>query len=201
MRAAIALLSGLIFAAAYVPYIFGMVKGGKQPMRSSWFIWALLDTITMASMIVQHAVSPMVVASTLGCWTVFALSFRYGKPGLDALDVFCLCAAALGVGLWAVFDSPALGLTLSLSVTFIGSFPTFASGWRTPQDEDRTAWRLYALSCALAIASIPRWDFADAAQPIVYFVIAGAMVVILLNKKEALRLQTDGAFSDSSSEG
>lgn len=193
MRDTLSLLSGLIFAAAYVPYIFGMVKGGKRPMKASWGIWALLDSITLASMWAQHAFNPMIAASALGCWTVFVLSFRYGKRGITLLDVFCLMAAAFGVALWAVFDRPALGLAASLSVTFIGSFPTFVSGLRTPQDEDRTAWRLYTLACLLAVASIPRWDFADAAQPFVYLAIAGTMAFVLSDEKEALRLRTEWA--------
>jgi hypothetical protein len=176
-----------------VPYIFGMVKGGKRPMKASWCIWALLDTLTLASMLAQHAFNPMIAASTLGCWTVFALSFRYGKPGISPLDVVCLAAVAFGAALWVVFDDPALSLAASLSVTFIGSFPTFVSGLRTPQDEDRTAWRLYTLACIMAVASIPRWDFAEAAQPIVYLVIAGTMAFVLSDKKEALRLRAEWA--------
>ncbi len=180
MEKTLALLSGILFLAAYVPYIRGVVMKTKRPMRSSWFIWAALDTITGASMFAQHAVNPQILASVLGCWAVCVLTLKYGKPGLDALDIACLLLSALGIGLWVMFDSPFLALLMSLSITFIGSLPTFVSAWIDPRDESRPAWLLYALSSAVAILAIPAWTFAAAAQPLTFFLISGIMSAILI---------------------
>lgn len=180
MREILSWLSGIVFAVAYVPYILGILKKGKRPMRSSWFIWAVLDSIALWSMYVQHALNPSIVASTLGCWTVFILSLRHGKPGFGALDVGCLIASMLGIGLWIAFDSPLFGLALSLTIIVVGTLPTLASAWRDPADEDALSWSLYAAACVLAVIAVPRWVFADAAQPVVYLGISGPLALILL---------------------
>ncbi len=179
MQKAFAALSGILFLVAYIPYIRGVLNGSKHPMKSSWFIWALLDSITFFGMLVQHAVNPQIAASVLGCWTVFLLTLKYGKPGLNRLDIACLAGAALGIGLWIAFDSPRLGLMMSLAVTFLGSLPTFASAWKDARDESRPAWILFGLSSISATAAIPARTFKDAGQPIVFLLISVVMVAIL----------------------
>lgn len=183
MQKTLAALSGILFLAAYVPYIRGILNGTQHPMKSSWFIWALLDSITFFGMLAQQAVNPQIAASVLGCWTVFLLTLKYGKPGLNRLDIVCLAGAALGIGLWIAFDSPRLGLAMSLAVTFLGSLPTFVSAWKEPRDESRPAWILFGLSSVCATIAIPAHTFKDAGQPLVFLLISAVMVAILFAPK------------------
>lgn len=183
MRNVLATLAALMYFSGFIPYVLGIVRKEKRPMRSTWFIWALLDSITFFSMLAQHAVNFQIMAAVLGCWTVFLLSLKYGKPGFDRLDAACLTGAALGIGCWIVSGDPKLGMTMSLAVTFIGSIPTFVSAWKDPRDENLTAWIIITASCVLTAVAVPSWSYVDAAQPIVFLAIGVIVTVVLLARR------------------
>ncbi len=188
MRNVLATLAAILYFSGFIPYAAGIVRKEKRPIRSTWFIWALLDTITFLSMLAQHAVNFQIMAAVIGCWTVFVLALKYGKPGFDRLDAACLAGAALGIGCWMASGDPKLGMTMSLAVTFIGSIPTFVSAWKDPRDENLTAWIIITVSCVLTVAAVPSWSYVDAAQPIVFLVIGVIVTVILLGRRRLVAL-------------
>jgi hypothetical protein len=183
MRNVLATLAAIMYFSGFIPYVVGIVRSGKRPVRSTWFVWALLDSITFFSMLAQHAFNFQIMAAVIGCWTVFLLSLKYGKPGFDRLDAACLAGAALGIGCWAALGDPKLGITMSLAVTFIGSIPTFVSAWKDPRDENLTAWIVITVSCVLTVAAVPSWSFVDATQPIVFLAIGAIVTAVLLARQ------------------
>ena len=70
-------------------------------------------------------------------------------------------------------------MIINLTVTFIGSIPTFVSAWKNPAGEDRVAWTIFWTSCIFAMIAIPRMTLADAGQPITFLFIQTVMVSIL----------------------
>jgi cation transport ATPase len=169
----------VLFIAAFVPYIRAILRKETQPAKASWIIWASLDTITFAGMLAKHSVNGQIVGAICGAWTVVVLALKYGKSGWTLLDKLCLGGAVLGIVLWQAFSNPVLGIVTSLSVVFVGSFPTFASAWHDPSKEDRTAWTIFFISCVVAMFAIPAATLADAAQPSTFFLIETIMVSIL----------------------
>jgi len=179
IRSVLSIVAGLLFIAAFVPYICAIVRGDTKPAKASWVIWASLDSITIAGMYSKDAVNGQILGAMLGAWTVAVLTLRYGTPGWTLLDKFCLGGAVLGIALWQAFSNPVLGIVTSLSVVFLGSIPTFMSAWKDPSKEDRTAWTIFWLSCVVAVVAIPSWTLQDASQPITFFAIESIMMYIL----------------------
>lgn len=175
-------LSGIVFVMAFVPYIRAILRGETKPQKASWIIWATLDSITLAGMVAKNSVNGQIVGAIIGAWAVAALAMRFGKPGWTSLDKFCLGGAALAIVLWQVFDSPVIGLATSLTATFIGSIPTFKNVWSKPEEEDKTAWTLYWISCVLAVIAAPSWMLADAAQPLTFFAIESVVMSLIFIK-------------------
>lgn len=173
------IVAGLLILVAFVPYIRAILRVDTKPAKASWLIWATLDSITFAGMYAEDTVNGQIFGAVLGAWTVAFLAIKHGKSGWTKLDKFCLGGAVLGIVLWQVFSNPVLGIVISLSVVFLGSFPTFASAWHNPAQEDRTAWTIFWLSCVVAILAIPAWTLADAAQPITFTVVETTMMYIL----------------------
>ena len=103
----------------------------------------------------------------------------YGKKGWDWLEKLCLIGAGLGIAMWAITGNPIIGMTISLSVTFLGSVPTLKNTWKDPGSEDKLGWTLFFISCCLALVAVKEWTFASAAQPIVFFTIEGMMMILL----------------------
>lgn len=179
LKGVLSLVAGVLFVAAFVPYIRAILQKKTQPAKASWVIWATLDSITCAGMLVKHAVNGQIIGAILGAWMVVILAMKYGKPGWTRLDKFCLGGAVLGIALWTIFSCPALGIVTSLSVVFLGSIPTFANAWHDPSKEDRTAWTIFWVSCVFAVVAIPAFTWADAAQPLTFFSIETIMMYIL----------------------
>lgn len=187
LKDSLSIIAGVLFVAAFVPYVRAILRKETHPAKASWVIWATLDSITFAGMLTEHTVNGQIVGAILGAWTVVALAVKYGKPGWTRLDKSCLGGAVLGIALWKVFSNPVLGIMTSLSVVFLGSIPTFASAWKDPSKEDRTAWTIFWISCVFAVIAIPAWTLADAAQPITFFLIESIMMYILYVRPRSMR--------------
>jgi len=179
MQSVLSTISGLFFLAGFFPYIRAIFKGETKPAKASWVIWASLDTITIAGMWTKSTLNGQIIGAVLGAWIVVVLAFRYGIPGWSKLDVFCLVGAVLGIFLWWAFDDATVGIVTSVTVVILGSFPTFASAWKDPTRENRTAWTLMFISCVLALLAIPSWTLADAAQPVAFTIVETTMMYLL----------------------
>mgnify|MGYP000132529445 FL=1 len=186
MKETLSILAGLLFVAAFVPYIRAILRKETKPAKASWIIWANLDTITLAGMFFKGTVNGQILGAVLGAWVVAALALKYGTPGWTKLDKFCLGGAVLGIVLWQVFSDPVFGIVTSLSVVFLGSIPTFTSAWKDPSRENKLAWTIFWVSCVCAVIAIPHWTLADAAQPITFFAIETIMMYILFVRPRSL---------------
>lgn len=188
MSKTLSAIAGIVFVLGYVPYIRAIWRTRKQPVgtpgkaepaKASWVIWMILDVINGAAMYAAGTLNGQIVGAVAGAIVVVVLAFRFGKPGWTKLDRLCLVGAAAGIALWAIFQSPVLGIVTSNAVVFIGSFPTFASAWKEPSRENRLAWTLYWVSCLFATAAIPQWTLGDATQPLTFLAVETTMMFIL----------------------
>jgi len=173
------IIAGVLFALGFLPYALSILAGKTKPAKASWIIWASLDTITFAGMWTKHALNGQIVGAVIGVWITVALALKYGVPGWTKLDKLCLAGAVLGIALWAIFNSPVTGLTISVSVVFLGSIPTFVSAWHDPSRESKVAWTIFWISCVFAVMAIPKLTLQDAMQPITFFLIESIMMYIL----------------------
>lgn len=181
LKSALSVAAGILLFAFFILYIRA-IRGEtkvKKPMKASWIIWAILDTITLAGMHAKCTMNEQIIGSFFGAWIVFAFTLKYGMPGWTRLDKYCLGSAILAIVLWQIFNNPVFGIITSLIGTFIGSIPTFASAWENSSREDRLAWTIFWISCICAVISIPHRTLADAAQPITFLVIGTIMMFLL----------------------
>ncbi|MBI3336395.1 hypothetical protein HYZ98_02405 [Candidatus Peregrinibacteria bacterium] len=185
MQSILSTVSGLLFLAAYVPYIRAVCKCTTKPAKASWLIWSILDTITLVGMWTKGTLNGQIIGAILGGWIVVVLAFRYGIPGWSKVDKFCLFGAVLGIFLWWVFGEATMGIITNNTVIVLGSIPTFVSAWKDPTRENRTAWTLMFISCVLALIAIPEWTPADAAQPVAFTIVETIMMFLLYWPRKA----------------
>jgi hypothetical protein len=172
-------IAGILFIIGFIPYIRAIWRGETNPAKASWMIWASLDSITLAGMVVKGTMNGQILGAVIGAWTIVVLALLYGTSGWTKLDKFCLIGAVFGICLWQIFNDPLYGILTSLSVVFLGSFPTFKSAWNDPSQENRTAWTIFWISCVIMTIAIPQWTLADAAQPLMFLLIESIMMYLL----------------------
>lgn len=186
IKLVLTIISALLFAIAFFPYIRSILRGQTKPSKASWLIWASLDIITIIGMYYKDAVNGQIITAVVGGCIVFALSLHYGTPGWTKLDKWCIAGAVLGVVLWLVFNEPVFGIVVSNAVMFIGSFPTFRTAWIDPSKEDKKAWTIFWLSCVAQMFAIPAFTFADVTQPLTFFVVESIMMYLIFLRKPRL---------------
>lgn len=178
MSNTLSVLAGIIFVVGFVPYLRAVLKHETRPSKASWIVWWTIDAVTLAGMLAKNTVNGQIIGALAGASIVVVLALKYGKPGWTWLDKASLGGCALGIVLWKLFNDADFGIAVSMVVVFLGSFPTFASVWKNPANEDKTAWVIFFASGVCAVIAIPAWTIADALQPWVYF--AGNCVIISL---------------------
>ena len=183
-------IGGILGITVFIPYALGILRGVKsqfmpqfllmvrsiEPQKSTWIIWATLDTITFWGMYKKHSLNGQIIGVVIGGWIVVGLCLKYGKPGWTWLEKLVLAGAAIGFAV--MWFNPVYGLVTSLSVALLGSVPTFLSTYKDPSSEDKLAWMLYFLSCISALIGVEQWDVAHAAAPVVFTIIETIMVYL-----------------------
>lgn len=180
MKSVLTIVAGVLFVLGFGPYIRAIVRRETVPSKTSWLIWASLDSITLVGMFFAGSMNGQIIGAVAGAWAIVVLAFNYGKSGWTRLDKFCLGGAVLGIVLWVTTSNPLFGIVISQSVVLLAALPTFVSAWKGT--EDRVAWTIFWLSCVCAMLAIPQWTFADAFQPSVFFAIETIVVAILYFK-------------------
>lgn len=180
-------LSGVLFVLAFVPYVlailgrdlrFQKLDKPARPSKTSWLIWASLDSIALYGMRLTHTINGQIIGAVLGSGLIAILAMKYGVKGWTRLDMVCLALGALAAT-FVLFGDPSIGIVSSCIGLFVGSWTTFESAWKDPAKENGVAWTIFWISCVLAMAAITEWTPAGAAQPTTFFVIETIMMYLL----------------------
>ncbi len=182
-------LAGLVFLAAFVPYMRSIIHGKTKPKRVSWFIWMLTDWITLGMLWLAGAVNGLVVGAVIGATGVFILSLKHGKKGSGFVEPLVLVLGLASIAIWLILDDPVLGLIASVTAIGIATIPTIRSAWDCPEDEDRFAWLIFFIACIFALFGIPSWELRHWLTPVVFFFNEGVMVYILWFSYKARRIR------------
>ena len=70
-------ISGLLFAYGFFPYIRSIISGPTTPRILTWFVWLVGDAITLGGMIAKDTINGVMLIAVLGAGTVFVLSLFY----------------------------------------------------------------------------------------------------------------------------
>jgi len=70
------ILAGVLFVAAFFPYIISILRGSTKPAKTSWIIWVSLDTITFAGMLCAKTVNGQIIGALIGGWATVRLALK-----------------------------------------------------------------------------------------------------------------------------
>lgn len=149
-------IAGVMALVQAIPYIVSTLNGHTKPERMTYFIFLVVDTLTIASYIAIGARSTIWVglAYVLTGLTIFLLSLKYGMGGFSKLDIMCLLFALAGVVVWAMTDSALSALCLSIFATKVGYLPTIKKAYFYPETENTLSWTMTAFTSMLNIFAL-----------------------------------------------
>ncbi|HSX15277.1 MAG TPA: hypothetical protein VLF40_00635 [Candidatus Saccharimonadales bacterium] len=145
MKTILLILAAVITIAGAIPYLRGILRGTTKPNLVSWITWTLLTGIATAAAISAHeyVVAIFTGAATLEVFTIVLFGLRHGYVKYTRFDVICQVAAIVGIILWQLFNSPAVGVMAAVIIDLVGYLPTLRHSWQKPHEE---TWQTYAIS-------------------------------------------------------
>jgi hypothetical protein len=152
--------AGILGFLAFVPYFFAILHNKTIPNRATWFIWTMVNTISLLSFKATGA-GPAIwfaISDAVAPCIVLILSLQKGEGGWTKLDQICLLTASIGVFLWWVSGSAFIGLFMSLTADALGAIPTIKKVYKNPQTEDRLAWTMTTIATVINLFAIENWS-------------------------------------------
>ncbi|UTX50997.1 hypothetical protein KI440_02205 [Candidatus Saccharibacteria bacterium TM7i] len=167
--------------AAYIPYMFDIVKGRVAPHPFSWLIWSMTATsifflqTTNGSGAGAYGTATVAVCASI----IFVLAFRANKVKIRPLDITSLLLAVVGIILWIFVKQPSLSIAILLTVEVIGFIPTLLNGWREPYKDSITLWSVNGMRQGLGLAAVQNHNFVTVLNPIVWITLCAGYVLTL----------------------
>ena len=182
------LLSALVGASAFYPYIKSTIAGTVRPQLVTWSIWTVLSGVLTISLLQQNEVAAAALSAQalIGCGLVVMFGWRRGHVQLTKLDVLCLVGAVVGISALVLMRDPTVAIFVAVAVDAIAFIPTFRHAWANPDEESATTFTLSAIAAmlALTVAIMHHAKLDGIIYPIYSLVFNGATVAILLISRQ-----------------
>ncbi len=162
-------------------YIRAILRGTTKPSRSSFWIWSLVQVLTVASYAASGGGLAVALSAgySVGFLLIAVLSLSRGEGHWRTLDTLCLFGAVASVAAWWLTRSSEIALILLLVTDGIGFIPTIAKSWRRPQFEDRLAWTLTSIASVTNLFAVQGWTSVDLAYGAYYVAMNGFVTALL----------------------
>ncbi|MBP9669590.1 MAG: hypothetical protein KBE09_04865 [Candidatus Pacebacteria bacterium] len=189
----LAFVAFLLSAAAYVPYVLGILHHSARPTMSSWIAWGLMDVVLLWTAIAAKSLMAFQMAAyTFGVLIVLlACISRRAYMGWTTLDTKCVGIVVLSVIAWLMTGSASLVIVLCLIAAVVGTWPLIVNLREDPTREPVTPWILVALGSVFGIMAIREFTIVNAATPIVFLLLQVYILKLIFPHRirEALRDQ------------
>lgn len=174
-------VAGIVSFAAYLLYIYTIIRGQTKPNRATWWILSLVGTMIAISYYAGGARDTIWVAVSYiaGPLITAILSLWYGEGKWETLDKVCLTGAIVSAIVWYLSSSALIALSVNLLMDFLGLIPTIKKSYLRPTGEDRTAWTLESFAGILNMFAIKTFTFAIILYPL-YLLILNVFITLLL---------------------
>ncbi|MCX6781284.1 MAG: hypothetical protein NT003_04210 [Candidatus Magasanikbacteria bacterium] len=150
------LLSGIIFGAAFVPYITSILRKERPaiPVRASWLIWSINGTIAFfaGTRDPSTACFWILLAGAAGPIITFLCSLKHTGP-VSKVQITSLVIAAFSFGLYKMTQNATVMMLLVIVADGCGTWPTFLEVRKNPENEDKLAWASWSLGVTLNLAA------------------------------------------------
>lgn len=182
-------LAGVVAVADTIPYVRDTLRGTTRPHRGTWLIWGVLATVVCVSQRADGASWSLIMAGAQAVVTcvVWVLSIRRGEGGVGIGEIVMIGIALGGVVGWIVADEPIVATTCVVAADLIGAAMMVPKTWRDPDSETLVTYVFASLGGALAAGAVGAPDLALLLYPIYYCAVNGAISVLIVHRRRALR--------------
>lgn len=188
MDAVLIALSAVLTLVAAIPYMVEIVRGKTKPRIVSWFTWSILTGISCAAAFADGHIATgiLLLCATIEVLMIVLLGLKHGDRKFEPLDITCQIAAFVGLGLWLIFNSPAVAVIAAVTIDLIGAIPTLKHAWLKPHEETWIAFGLSGLGGLCTVLVVTDWHVTAVAYPLYIFVVnilTAALILVSPRRK------------------
>ena len=176
---------GVLGAVGSVPYLRDTLRRVTVPHRGSWFIWAVLELVALASQRADGArwsLLPL-ACQALGTWLVFGLALGWGSGGLSRGDLALTCLAGAGVAGWLLVDEPLVATTCAMAADLVAVLMMLPKTWRQPHSETVSMFTLASLGGVLTAAAVGALTVPLLVYPVYFFLVNAAVAGVITYRR------------------
>ncbi|HPR09938.1 MAG TPA: hypothetical protein PLT04_05235 [Candidatus Saccharibacteria bacterium] len=178
--------AGALNFAGMVPYVRDMFRGTTKPNRATWWLWLLINSISLASQWALGATWSLgiIIAKVIGVAITAVLSVYFGYGFFTKRDVTRIVIALIGAAIWSITGYPLFALLIVIGVDALGMGLTITKTWRAPFTETKSTWVLATIAAMLAVASVGSFDIAKLSWPVYCVVANGLLLCVIVSRQK-----------------
>lgn len=162
--------------AMYALLVRGILKHGTEQSMATWGMWALLDLVTLGSVVVQHGnwvlLAFYVCGGVVMC-SVLAYKSQFRWTWFETGVVF-LVAACLGI--WYIVGAKATTVSGTTAVALAG-LPQLKDSIQKPNRSTAVVWVGFTLANFFSVIGAKSWAVEEALYPAVCTILTLFLVV------------------------
>ncbi len=197
-KALIGVITIILTAVAYVPYIRDIFKGKTTPHAFTWFVGAFGTSIIYALQVSKGAGvgSWVTLAVALVSWFIFILALRGGWKSQDITksDAVFLIASFIALYFWLVVDKPILSAVLIVTVDVCGFIPTIRKSWNKPYSETLFSYQLHTVRHGLSIFALEQFNVVTWLYPVAWTLLNGFFTGFLVIRRRRISEPSNGSY-------
>ena len=154
-------LSLVLGALSYIPYIRSMVRRQTTPHPYTWLIWSITTgTAAVGGWYGGGGYGVLLLALwSVLTFLVFLLSFKYGTKNITKGDVALLVLALLAILVWWQLNAPLLSILMVTAIDAFGYVPTIRKSFEEPWSESLSSWFLFTVTALIGLVALAQYNF------------------------------------------
>jgi len=171
-------LSLVLGALSYIPYIRSMVRRQTTPHPYTWLIWSITTgTAAVGGWYGGGGYGVLLLAlwSAL-TFLVFLLSFKYGTKNITKGDVALLVLAFVAILVWWQLHAPLISILMVTAIDAFGYVPTIRKSFEEPWSESLSSWFLFTVTALIGLVALAQYNFLT----VVYFAMSATLNSIVM---------------------
>lgn len=179
------IVSPIVCALGYIPYIVAINRNKIKPHPFSWFLWAILGLVTLITYVGVGAKEtiPLALLNFLGPIFIFFFTIKYWKGKFPRFDYFCLIFSFIAIIVYIFFHEAAIALTINLIGDLLAALPTIRKTYKDPTSENLWTWLLFALGSLISIFAIRNFTYGIILFPL-YLLIQDLSISLLILRRK-----------------
>ena len=178
----------LVEFISYFVYLHSIYKGHTKPHAFTWFVWAILNVVGFAAVLVAggEAGSWVLGVNAIACFAIAGVGFYQRHVDYDLYDWLALFGGLFGTFLWWFTKNPLYAVILvSLSDCLAFSL-TIRKAYKFPLEENVSSFAAGILYYILAIIALENYSVTTWLYHAVIILLDATLVATILIRRKTI---------------